>query len=444
VAGYTRPDQRTPASPSSIAMRPSSILSPRVIVHELFHLMQLSTFQLEPNWLRESTADWGSFNQQGQARRLNLFFHPEVSLDCGAKTFAGGCAGDGYGYGRWPFWQAIGELYGPGVVQQVFQRAAALGTADRQPHTFEAIDGALGEHGTDLNGAFFAMVARMAGGRFTLKGLERVTPVPVARLFTGTEDATLPPQALTVDHLAARFVELTSGAEAGTTTACRRATLTLTVTLPDGVSSRPVFAPRGAEATPLAVSGSSATIAVPWSTCTGLDGKLAVPNGARDALADGAAFSVQATMALVATQPPPKPQSNAGSFGEVQSNPAPELVSYSSARKVRIKRKGATYVTVKMTSTLKGAISIGLSKKLLDISAGGEGVQEIDTSDFGPSIERLLKKGRNTFRIKLPRKYDHKKDFIVFFPWSGTVDEVFEEGDTSVLVVRYARARKHR
>jgi hypothetical protein len=111
-----------------------------------------------------------------------------------------------------------------------------------------------------------------------------------------------------VNHLAARYVKFSR--DLSNNGPCYQATLSVTVALPAGTPSKPSFY-ETSKTTPagfLAISGGTASVTVPWSTCSsGGDLYVAIPNPSETA--DGQNFTVSGTLAVttVSATPPSAP-----------------------------------------------------------------------------------------------------------------------------------------
>jgi hypothetical protein len=122
-----------------------------------------------------------------------------------------------------------------------------------------------------------------------------------------------------VNHLSTRFLKFLRGPAIGQTTAsvCWKATLTLSVAVPTGTLSQPVFywTGPGNAAVPLSINGTTATASIPWDTCTWASGEgfLSLPNASRTI--DAADFVVTASLNVdsstqvtsIVPTPPPAP-----------------------------------------------------------------------------------------------------------------------------------------
>jgi hypothetical protein len=108
-----------------------------------------------------------------------------------------------------------------------------------------------------------------------------------------------------VNHLSTRFLKFVRGPAIGQTTAsvCWKATLALSVAIPAGSLSQPVFywTGPGSSAVPLSINGGTATTSIPWDTCTWASGEgfLSLPNGSK--AVDAADFVVTASLTVDAS-----------------------------------------------------------------------------------------------------------------------------------------------
>lgn len=449
VAAITPGDRRSPTS-AYIVIKPEYVTSAQVVAHEFFHVLQWSIRIGEDNWLTEASANWGAYAGLGVAGSLGIYSHPEVSLDCASKTFLAGCAGDGYGYGRWPFWQSLSERYGPAVMLDVFRHAASLAEADRGPHTIQAIQAALADLGTDLSTAFLDFTQRAVSGAFALPNLKDATPAASAALFTGSAGGAVAPASLTVDHLAARYVLVRSGDASGAGAPCHGATLQLTVSWGGGAVSRPVLAEYGGAATPLTISGSQASVAVPWTTCPGKRAKLSLPNGALGAAGDGSPFTVASSLSITPARAP-APPTQAPPATEVSSvptsdptdapAPAPTLIELRYPHTVRLRRGRPTLVHFHIVSSGAGSILISA------------GTHRDEDPAYERSVHRNLKPGANDIVLRLPRGYKHRRDFVSFTEFSqafdspqaivGAISNAISESAQGRITYVGARGRRH-
>ena len=132
------------------------------------------------------------------------------------------------------------------------------------------------------------------------------------------------------------IVDLAHGADTDTGP-CYSASLALKVALPAGVASTPYYSAnmKGATAQPFTVSGSTATLTVPWNTCGGSPhAYVSLPNETNDVVPpalDGREFTVSGTVTVDKTKPAAASEAPAGVkvTGPViqapTTDPAPDL-----------------------------------------------------------------------------------------------------------------------
>lgn len=276
--------------------------------HELFHLVQFGIWAPAEGWLLESTAEWAGFRfidfpsvlkdkDGGDIPLQASLGMPDMSVDCDGDACGISEYEDG-GYSRWHFFQYVNERLGSGVVEDVFDRAKAANDPTIANVTF--LDQALQAKGRNLSDVFQDWHVANMGGDYTTKGLQGIVPPSHSETFTGLANGTLPTQKVTVNHLAARYLSFKRGDGTGDEV-CFAATLSVAVTFPAGVSARPYFwwtGTVGSKPVPLAVSGSGASLSVPWDTCTWTNqkGLLSLPNPTLST--DGAVFTVNASITV--------------------------------------------------------------------------------------------------------------------------------------------------
>jgi hypothetical protein len=167
---------------------------------------------------------------------------------------------------------------------------------------------------------------------------------------------------------------------------CYAATLTLNVAIPAGVQSRPYFywPSTGSTPIPLALSGSNATLSLPWDTCTwDLTGLLSIPNDSTST--DGVVFTVSGTLTVDKTRPttstPPPPGSYAG-----PTVPAPAA-------------EDAPAIALYGPETLR----VSKSKRLVRLVVFSSGQGKLQ-AQLGATIlgTRALRAGNNDLRFTLP------------------------------------------
>ena len=275
--------------------------------HELFHVFQYGIWAPGEGWLMEATAEWAAFRFLGfpttfkdrdgeEVPLTESLGKPDMSVDCNGDACGLSPYEDG-GYSRWHFFEFVQEVLGDDVVEDVFVRAKAANDTTISNVTFLAA--ATAAKGKSLSDAFSDWHVANMGGDYTAFGLKGISPPTYSSTLTGLQSATVPAQKVAVNHLAARYVSFERGDGTGDEI-CYAATLNVSVTIPTGVSSKPHFWWTGASdrPVPLAVSGGTASLSVPWDTCTwpSARGILSLPNGSL--ATDAAVFTVNASISV--------------------------------------------------------------------------------------------------------------------------------------------------
>jgi hypothetical protein len=258
------------------------------------------------DWFVQGAASWAAWKSLGYPPASTGELGPwEMSLDCDTPSLtAQGCGGDGYtnlGLSRWPFYEYLSERFGNAFMVEVLSDAVAAGDG------MTGLQTALAAHGTTLAGEYNLFAARVLKGGWSAQPLNLVNPPVSATIQTGVLTGDLPTQTFGVDHLASRFVQVDRG-DGNSTNACYAATLTLTVTMPSGVASQPVFIWKqpGSASVPLTVAGTTATAVIPWDTCKwSAHGYLTLPNPSTSV--NAALFNVAMHLAVTATEVTAKP-----------------------------------------------------------------------------------------------------------------------------------------
>ena len=296
-----------------------------VIAHEVFHLFEDAMAPGADLWLKEGTAEWAAVraNKAESGEGVN----PDRTIDCvGAQC--GDTEFDKNGYPGWMLFEYLAErFHDDGKVRDVWLQAQTVpvGTTD--------LDNVLQPLGTSLPAFFNDYATARMTGAFTLLPLAGSRPAVYAEIPVGTSTGSLPDTPVAVNHLAVRYVTLLHGSDP--TVPCFAATLSLTVDIPPGVTSTPVYYAntKTAVAQPLTVSGSTATIGnLDWNTCSGSpDAYLSLPN---DTLgADGREFTVHGSVTVTntpasPTDPPPGVHVIGTPISAPTSDPAPTLKIY--------------------------------------------------------------------------------------------------------------------
>lgn len=320
VLGLAIGDAGTPQTSSYVELNgatPETAFDQHTIAHELFHQIQFGVWQpplVTDAWLVEGSAEWMGYRVDAYGNTHPFAFGPnDMSLDCRDPNPTNQCdPSDTYfnnGYSRWPFFEYVIEKYGASFVKDIFaQGAGGAGSA------IASVQAALVAKGSTLADTYNAWALAELTSAYSVSPLQAVKPAPYgAAIPTGTKTGTVTSQKVAVNHLSTRFLKFTRGAGGAPASTCYKATLTVTVTIPAGTLSQPVFywdAP-GSSAVPLTIVGSTATGSVPWDTCSwsGAEGFLSLPNASQavDAADFGVtvALNVDASTAVTAAPPPP-------------------------------------------------------------------------------------------------------------------------------------------
>lgn len=298
-------------------------LTYQIVAHEVFHLMEDAIAPGTDQWLQEGTAEWA-------AVRANLAAggdeaNPDRTVDCvGAEC--GDTDFDKNGYPGWMLFEYLAERYGDAKVRAVWDQAAVSGPGTPGTTILSAVlPISLGNFFNDYT------TARLTGN-FTSPVLAGTLPIAYGTIGVGETSGAVPGGMVAVNHLAVRYVTFSHGTSNGP---CYEASLTINVTIPAGVQSTPTYYSntKGATAQALTVSGSNASITVPWNTCSGSpDAYLSLPN---DSLGlDGREFAVSGSVSVfktkpaTASEPPPGVHVIGSVISAPTTDPAPMLQVY--------------------------------------------------------------------------------------------------------------------
>jgi hypothetical protein len=385
----------TAANQSSgyIQMHDEAVRMPAAAAHELFHLFQFGIWAPMEPWLLEGSAEWASFRflnfpaavELGDAEPTELaktLGSPDMSLSCTGAA----CGLDEYergGYSRWHFYQYLTERRGAGAVKSVFDKGKELN--DPSIPATDLLSQSLMSGGSTLADTFVDWTVANISGNYQATALKGLEPTTTATVPTGTASGPLATQTVAVNHLAARYLAFTRGTD-GSTGPCYAATLNLEVTLPAGVGARPFFrwsAP-DSPAIPLAVSGTTASLSLPWDTCTWSEhGVLVLQNPSTSV--DAAFFTVRGTLAVdktrLATATPPP----AGYSGPTV--PAPDA-------------EDAPTIALYGPETLR----VSKKKRMLRLVVFSSGGGRLEAVVGGSALGfRTLRAGSNDLRFTLPK-----------------------------------------
>ncbi len=305
-------------------------LNYHIIAHELFHLIQdsITSGTAVDQWLAEGTAEWAAV--RADAALAGDEYNPDRTMDC-VGSECGDTEFDKNGYPGWMLFQYLAEQYGDGKVKDVWTQAAAnLGA----PGTTDLANILPLSLATFFNNYTTARLT----GNFKLALLAGSVPATYATAQVDDSTGSLAGGYAAVNHLAVRYIALKHGVDQAAP--CYAATLTINVKIPLDSTSAPIASTpyyyantKGASAQALSVSGSNASITVPWNTCAGSpDAYLSLPNDTLDQ--NGREFLVTGSVTVDKTKPasasePPAPRSVIGSvIPAPTSDPAPSLKVY--------------------------------------------------------------------------------------------------------------------
>ena len=294
-----------------------------IIAHEVFHLIEDSMAPGTDQWLQEATAEWAAVRANNAAGGPET--NPDRTLDC-VGSRCGDTEYDKNGYPGWMLIEYLAERYkSDAKVKAVWDQAAANPGASGISDLAAVLDVPLATFYNDY-------ANKRLKGDFTFPPLAAALPETIATVTVGNADGTSDPLDVAVNHLAARYISLKHTTEDAP---CFEASLTVNVTIPGGVESYPAYyaGTVGANVQPLTVSGSNASITVPWNTCAGSpDALLSLPNDSLNL--DGREFRVRITVKVDFTKPasPTSPPPGAHVIGTPiaapTTDPAPTLKIY--------------------------------------------------------------------------------------------------------------------
>jgi hypothetical protein len=300
-------------------------LTYHVIAHEVFHLVEDGLVPDVDPWLQEGTAEWAAVRADKAAGGEEM--NPDRTLDC-VGTRCGDTDFDKNGYPGWMLFEYLAERYGDSTVKAVWDQAV---TSPLAPGTTDLAN--VLPAGTSLASFFNDYATARMTGNFTLPALTGSRPVAYVEIPVATTSGALPSTPVAVNHFAVRYVTLTHGSDP--TLPCFAGSLTINVAIPSGVVSTPTYYAntKTAAAQALTVSGSNATITVPWNTCAGSPtAYLSLPN---DSLGlDGREFTVTGSVSVDTntpaspTDPPPGAHVIGSPISVPTSDPAPTLNIY--------------------------------------------------------------------------------------------------------------------
>lgn len=367
---------------------------PSVAMHEFFHLVQYGIWAYMDPYLLEASAEWAGFRFIGFPLAVDLgepepvplldtVGLPDMSLTCGGDA----CGTTDYermGYSRWHFFEYLTERFGGSTVNDLFQQGKTVN--DPALLGGDLLAQMLSAKGVSLADVFHDWTVANMTGTYTATGLKGIKPPAYSTTLTGNSSGTLATQKIPVNHLAARYVAFRRGT--GTSDgACYAATLNVSVTVPSGLGSRPVFnwTAAGSPAIPLALSGTTASLSVPWDTCSWADaGLVSLPNPS--VAVDAALFTVSGSITVdkqtLATSTPPPAGAYTGPTVPSPNGEEPPSIAVYGPETLRVSKKKRV-VRIVVFSSGSGK----LNAQLGSLSLG----------------TRALRTGNNDLRFTLPR-----------------------------------------
>ena len=293
----------TPVGPDEIHLSVSTGLAYPVVAHEVFHVFEDAVAPGAQQWLTEGLAEWASVRANAAAGGLEL--NPDRTMDC-VGSECGDTEFDRNGYPGWMLFEYLAERPGSSdaKVKAVLDAAAANpGWSGTQ-----ALSSVVQTLGSTLGKFFEDYTTARLTGNFTYEALAGVLPQTQASIVVASSSGAVSPVTLAVNHLAVRYVDVAHGLDTDTGP-CYSASLALKVALPAGVASTPYYYAntKGAVAQAFSVSGTTASLTVPWNTCgASPHAYVSLPNETNDVVPpalDGREFTVSGTVAVDKSKP---------------------------------------------------------------------------------------------------------------------------------------------
>src|SRR5260221_658055 len=321
---------------------------------------QLGTPHFVVHYQSDSSAEWMAYRVDNYLVDQGGYeLGPdELSLDCRDPFGTSQCdLSDPYldgGYSRWPFFVYLTENYGAAFVNTIFAKGAG-----GAPSATDALSQAVIAKGTTLADTYDAWSTVQLTSGYSTTALQGLKPMPTGEpVQTGATAGLVKTVTVTVNHLATRYVEFLRGDGDGSKP-CFAATLQLSVALPAGTKSKPVFwwDKKGTPVVALSVNGNTATASIPWDTCTwsGNEGFLSLPNASNSAgggaAIDGADFVVTTSLSIDTTTPatPGAPPLPVSTWGPVISAPTADTPPAITVYGPELMRLSATATQARLT-----------------------------------------------------------------------------------------------
>lgn len=393
VAGLAFPETGSAQTSGYLQVDDGATNLPAVAMHELFHLVQYGIWAWMDPSLLEASAEWAGFRFVGFPLAVDLggtspvplletVGLPDMSLTCNGAA-CGSTDYEAMGYSRWHFFEYLTERFGDSTVNDLFQRGKTVN--DPGVLGGDLLIQMLAAKGATLADVFHDWTVANMTGSYTATGLKGIEPPAYSTTLTGNASGTFATQKIPVNHLAARYVAFKRGT--GTSDGpCYAATLNVSVTVPFGIGARPVFnwTAAGSPAIPLALTGSTASLSVPWDTCSWSDaGLVSLPNPS--VAVDAALFTVSGSITVdrktLATSTPPPAGSYTG-----PTVPSPE-------------GEEAPSIAVYGPETLRVSKKRRMVRLVVFSSGSGKLVAQLGSLSLGT---RVLRTGNNDLRFTLP------------------------------------------
>lgn len=313
----------------SLDVDPTIVIDdPHELVGGVFDLIADYTWNFNDSWFIQAAGEWAAMYGDGfppvDAAQVGPW---DMSLDCeqlGSPTAdSANCEADffkGAGQSRWPFVEFLTERFGTGFVKTVFTTGASNGSPDELATLTNAIAG----KGDTLANVFNDWATAKMSGGYTAKSLQSLlptiagSPVPTGSLASLQEgqplgaplvlSAPIATRSVMVGHLATKYAALQPG-DGTSSGECFAASLAVTVKIPSGSGAKPAFWWSGKNgddtkqtAQTLSVSGTTASITVPWDTCNWATtyGYVSLPNPSMN---DGQTFVISGTLTIDPNHP---------------------------------------------------------------------------------------------------------------------------------------------
>jgi hypothetical protein len=361
---------------------PGNASNREIIATGVFNDVAWSYSAYDQTWLFFGSAVWAGLRVDGWPDRASSLSVPEIALDC----YGDECdkeLDNSTGAVRWPFFVYLQDRFGDTAVRTLWEKVEARAVAGADG--LGALEDYLDDKGTTLTDFFNDFAGAVAKGDLSAPSLKGKEPSLAGSIATGAAATTLAPVKVSLNHLAARFVELVPGT--GTAELCHPATLTVAVDLPAGVASKPKWALRatGGTLAPFTVSGTKATYSTAWDTCTWQDGRKAIVSLPHPGTSgDGMEFTVTATLSAINTSvvlSPDEPGAVADPRPIVPTPDAAPLLSLHAPTLIRVAK--SRRLSLHLYASHEGFVRLALDGRVL----GKVAVQA----------------GQNLFKLKLPR-----------------------------------------